>query len=195
MTDFFRKIKATAKDQGITGTEAEARNWFKKQVAKIGKKLSGNEVLKSEPKRLRNRPGIGNMYFYFYDPKWKKELPYYDKFPLTIVIDFYDDGFLGLNLHYLHPATRALVLHKLMDLATNRKMNDKTRLKISYRLLKGLAKYKEVKPTIKRYLYKHVKSRMLKLDADEWLPAVFLPVAQFEKASKTKVWADSKKMY
>jgi hypothetical protein len=28
----------------------------------------------------------GFFYFYIYDPKWKDELPYYDKFPFTLVL-------------------------------------------------------------------------------------------------------------
>ena len=38
---------------------------------------------------------------FFYDPKFKKTLPYYDTFPLVLPLETYNDGFLGINMHYL----------------------------------------------------------------------------------------------
>ena len=63
---------------------------------------------------------------------------------------------------------------------------------ISYGLLRSQAKYKEFKPTYKKYLTKHVRSRFIKINASEWDIALFLPVERFEKASKSKVWGESR---
>ena len=61
-----------------------------------------------------------------------------------------------------------------------------------YDLLKASAKYKEFKPCFKHYLGKHVKSKFVRVPITEWEIAIFLPVEQFKKAGKEKVWSESK---
>jgi hypothetical protein len=153
--------------------------------------LSGSDMVMGETDRLRQAPMVGHMYMYFYDPKWKKELPYYDQFPLVIPIEIYKDGFLGLNLHYLPYKYRAILMGKLLDLASDKKYNERTKLIISYQMLKAAAKYKEVSPCVKRYLKSHFRSKFLKVPPKAWQIAIFLPVERFKKAGKTRVWADS----
>jgi len=40
-----------------------------------------------------SRPELGRMYLYCYDAKLKDTLPYWDAYPVTIVVDLYPDGF------------------------------------------------------------------------------------------------------
>ena len=71
--------------------------------------------------RLRKQSGAspGDMVMYTYNPKLKDVLPYYDAFPLTIVVGPAKDGFYGINLHYLPPKVRAIFLDKLNLIAFN----------------------------------------------------------------------------
>ena len=55
----------------------------------------------------------GNLYFYIYDAKYKDVLPIWDRLPLTIPIQMYSDGFLGLNLHYLDPQRSAAIISEI----------------------------------------------------------------------------------
>jgi hypothetical protein len=135
------------------------------------------------------------MYFYYYDPKTKDRLSYYDKFPLVIPIEQYPDGFLGLNLHYIHPKQRILLLDKLSEFASNRNYDERTRLKLSYDLLKATSMAYQATPCIKRYLFSQVQSRFVEITADEWDIAALLPVEQFVGAPRTKVWDDSKELF
>ena len=50
------------------------------------------------------------------------------------------------------------------------------------------------KPTIKRYLFGYLRSMCLKIEPEDNLTAIMLPVQRFKKASDTQVWADSRKM-
>ena len=68
---------------------------------------------------------------------------------------------------------------------------ERTKLKITYALLKAAAKYREFKPCVKRYLTNHMRSKFLKIGAKEWQVAIFLPIERFEKATKTEVWRRS----
>jgi hypothetical protein len=182
------RIKESLARQGFEKRSREARNWLK---AKIGALKPTKGDLMRDKQRLRERSFIGRMYFYFYDPKTKDSLPYYDKFPLVIPIERYPDGFLGLNLHYISPKQRILLLDKLSVLLTDRNYDEKTRLRISYDYLARASKMYQAKPCIKRYLFSHIQSRFLEITADEWDIAVMLPVESFVKAKKNKVWSES----
>ncbi len=136
---------------------------------------------------------IGKMFLFFYDAKLKKELPYWDKFPLIFVIELYKDGWLGLNLHYLPLLLRAKLFDKLLHFANDTTLDKITKLRLSYALLKSVSQYPEVRPCIKRYLVPHVRSKLLTIEPINWEIALFLPVEQFQKQTKERVWADSKK--
>jgi len=150
--------------------------------------------MKSDPVKLANRKLLGSMQMFFYDPKHKDTLPYYDAFPLVIVIGPAKDGFLGLNLHYLPPVLRAKFLDALMDVTTNEKYNESTRFDITYEMLKSATKFKYFKPCVKHYLNKHVRSRFARIPAPEWEIATFLPTAVWQKASGSTVYKDSRRM-
>jgi hypothetical protein len=150
--------------------------------------------MREEPIELSNREIVGSMYMFFYDPKGKKELPYYDSFPLVIVIGPADGGFLGLNLHYLPPILRAKFLDSLLDFTNNKKYDETTRFRLSYNLLQRAARMKYFKPCIKHYLNDQVRSRFARVPAPEWEIATFLPTADFQKGSKSKVYSDSRRM-
>ena len=138
-----------------------------------------------------SRTIAGNMYMYFYDPKTKKTLPYYDRFPLTILVEPAPGGFYGLNLHYLRPDIRAAFLDELMKTAP-KKVTDRSRLvKMRYKLLAGVRRYKEFKPCFKHYLTDHVKSKIVRVPMTDWELAIFLPTEQFRKAAKSTVFKDS----
>ena len=142
-------------------------------------------------------PKIGQMFFYLYDAKWKDELPYWDKFPLVIPIKYYSNGWLGINLHYLPPLMRGQLLDKLMQLA-RAYPTERAFMKVSYELLKNIDKSKFYKPTIHRYLTTHVKSKIVKVDAEYWANAARLPVQDFASTKKavtsSEVWRDSKRI-
>ena len=182
------RIKDSLAKEGLTPRTNAARAWIRSKVKDLSPSASS---LMRDSERLRNRSMIGRMYFYFYDPKTKDSLPYYDRFPLVIPIERYSDGFLGLNLHYIHPKRRIILLDKLSTILTDHRYDEGTRLRISYDFLKRASKIYEATPCIKRYLSGHVQSRFLEITADEWDIAVMLPLESFAKATASKVWSES----
>jgi hypothetical protein len=186
------RIKTSLAKEGLTPRTNAARAWLRSKVRDLSPTPSS---IMRDQQRLRENSMIGRMYFFFYDPKTKDSLPYYDRFPLVIPIERYSDGFLGLNLHYIHPKQRIILLDKLSDTATNRRFDEKTKLRLSYQYLATASTAFQVMPCIKRYLFNHLTSRFLEIPADEWDIAALLPVEQFEKASKSKVYAESRKRF
>jgi hypothetical protein len=149
--------------------------------------------MNEDPLQLKPRQIPGSMFMYFYDPKHKKTLPYYDSFPLTVIVKSAPGGFHGLNLHYLPPLLRAKFLDSLMDHTNNMAYDDSTRFQVTYGMLQRTAKMKAFAPCYKYYLNAHVRSRFAYVPPPEWEIATFLPTADFQKASRTQVYRDSRK--
>lgn len=193
MSNLFNNLELEAFRAGITPRTQQSRDWFRRRVSNM-RRVNRNALMREEPVQLSNREIVGSMYMFFYDPKGKKELPYYDSFPLVIVIGPADGGFLGLNLHYLPPILRAKFLDSLLDYTNNKKYDETTRFRLSYNLLQRAARMKYFKPCIKHYLNDQVRSRFARVPAPEWEIATFLPTADFQKGSKSKVYSDSRRM-
>lgn len=171
----------------------KSRAWFNQQALLLGRqRITPNNLMRSsDEERLKSRIIPGNLYMYFYDPKMKAELPYYDRFPMVLPYKSVPGGFFGLNLHYLPYQMRVILMSRLLAFKTNDKMDGNTRIKLSWQLLDGVSKYAAAAPCVKHYLLPHVKSPFRKVEAKDWGTAMLLPVERFVGASKEQVWKDS----
>jgi hypothetical protein len=178
-------------------------NWY--QTAAKGMVVDPNQVLRADKSRLvtSRELRIGNMYLFSYDPKTKKDLPYYDIFPLVIPFDSKTVqnivartpngiGFMGLNFHYLQPQLRAVLLGQLAQISRVTQLDETARIRASYSMMKNASRMKYFKPCVKQYLLSHVNSgRFYYITPEEWLPALFLNLAKFQGASQSAVWKES----
>jgi len=192
MAYLIDRIKASLAKEGLKPRSNQARAWLQSKVEEL---KPTRAALMRDRNKLRERSVIGKMYFYFYDPKTKDTMPYYDRFPLVIPIESYNDGFLGLNLHYIAPKYRMTLLDKLSVTTSNETYDEKTKLKLNYRYLANASKMFEATPCIKRYLFSQIQSRFLEITADEWDIAALLPMESFVGASTSKVHADSQEQF
>jgi len=181
----------------IPARESSSREWYRARASNI-RSVQPQKLMNSDRSRLQNRLNqmdMGRMYMFFYDPKHKEKLPYYDRFPLIFPFEKVEGGFMGLNLHYLPPQLRARLMDALYDLVNNEKYDDDTRLRrLTYQRLNSAARFRFFKPCIKKYLTSHVKSRFFEVHPTEWDIALFLRTERFEKKAKRSVWAESRKM-
>jgi len=192
------RIQAQLQKEGFAPRSIKARDWLRTKFKNISQQGSRKNLL-SDRDRFGNARvdtyAIGRMFYFVYDAKHKDTLPYFDRFPLVIPIEMYKDGFLGLNLHYLHPKQRMILLDKLSSFATDDRYDLNTKLRLSYKLLASASRLYEVTPCIKRYLYGHMQTRLVEVFAEEWDIAALLPVENFSGATTSKVWADSRKKF
>ena len=194
MAQIFDQILSTGVRQGqIPARTQTARDWFRDK-ARSQRSAAAYPANLMDTTKKQDSVDIGEMYHFFYDPKHKSKLPYYDSVPLIFMVGPAPDGFYGINLHYLPPKLRAQLMDALYSITTNKRYDEGTKLRISYNILSGATKYSYFKPTFKHYLSKHDKSKFMKIDSVEWDIALFLPTERFEKASKSKVFSDSRKM-
>lgn len=171
----------------------KARTWFRNKARNIN--VQPNYILNAKPyaSKLNSTPGIGSMFLFRYDAKHKEDLPYWDMYPLIFPFNMTNDGFMGINMHYLPPYLRARLMDALYSLTNNKRYDTSTKLRISYSILKSASKFRYFEPCVKRYLNNQVRSRFMYIEPSEWDIALFLPLHQFQKASAGKVWQDSRK--
>ena len=194
MASLFDKLESEAFRKGIQARSREANVWFEKKAKALGP-IPSSKMLKDDRLTMKAKPLIGDMIMYTYNPKLRATLPYYDIFPLTILVGPAPGGFFGINLHYLPPKVRAIFLDHLNDVATNQKFDKTTRFRITYNILKSAAKYKYFRPCFKHYLSRHINSKIMKVDASEWNVAIFLETQTFRKKSTSFIWSQGRRQY
>ena len=182
--DIFEPLK------DLQGNKMKSASWYRNAVSLIADRSSPAELFASG--KLLGRPSAGRMAMFFYDPKTKARLPYYDTFPLVLPIETAKGGFIGLNFHYLPYGVRFAFLQQLQSYATNSKFDQSTKILASYTSIKN---NKYTKASIKRYLYSQVRSQFLRVNVDEMALAAYLPVAQFQGASLGTVFSRSRKTF
>lgn len=192
----FQRIAKLGRAEGIDASvrQRDARTWFRATASAV-KRVDRQKMINDPRNQVDSIDvqSIGRMYAFFYDPKHKKTLPYYDMFPLVIVIGPKEGGgFLGMNLHYLPPVLRARLMDNLYSTLNNKKYDDSTRLKIDYHMLSTAAKFRYFKPCVKHYLPEHVMSKFLEIEPAFWDVALMLPTEKFRKADIDEVWNDSR---
>lgn len=184
------KYKRRLQEEGIQRNTEESLEWLRKRLRKIRVILPENFIDRHDD-FVRSRVYEGFMYAFMYDPKTKDKLPYYDRFPLIFVFKTFKDGFIGINLHYLPPKQRAELYRSLLSRLVDNKYNMRTRILISWDILKALSTHRYLKGIVKRYSYANVDSRILKIPSDVWEVAVMLPTEAFIKEVRASVWRET----
>lgn len=173
---------------------AESQKWFLEKVKSFGGSTFNRDSLLRDGKVVEN-PTPGKMYMFWYDPKLKNELPYYDKFPLVVLVDTGAGGMTGLNLHYLPMGLRQKFFYGgLINRTSDRKFDDNTYMKITYDYLKSMRSLKAFRPCFKKYLTSHIRGRIVNVPSSEWELAIHLPTASFQKMSEAAVHRKSEEI-
>ena len=202
MADFFQTLKTAT-----TAVISNAFDWLSSSVQNINNpnynqnaainnqnqltNLAEQNKVKVDPYKVfkpKTSISIGQMFLFSYDAKLKQTLPFFDMYPLVFPLEFYSDGFLGLNLHYLPPLARAYLLNMLKKIEDDNKYTDKQKLNISYKILKaGGSRFPGYQQCIKRYLYNHVKSSFHLVESNNWDKVVLLPLHQWYVNPRAKI--------
>lgn len=188
----FVKLLQQAEQDGIMlDNSRESLEWLRKKYGTVRPTDVIERKFLAETDRRRKTPLLGRMYMFLYNPKYKEELPYYDRFPLVFPFRRVAGGFYGINLHYLAPKYRAILMDQLYNLLNNTKFDETTRLRFTYDLLNSSTKYRWFKPCVKHYLSGRMQSSLIYIEPTEWNLALFVPSEQFRKENKRDVWQDS----
>ena len=188
-----KTIERVVSDATIARKTA-ALKWFMDAAKVHNVKLAHAALNVQKTKTIR----IGDMIHFLYDAKYKDKLPYWDKIPLVFPITIYNNGFLGINLHYLPVPLRIKLLDALisnLEKSVNKgKYTERRYLEINYAILQQVAKSSLYSVCIKRYLTTHIKSTIIKVSGQYWEDVALLPTAKFEKQSAVAVWRVAKRL-
>ena len=77
----LKKFEGGLSFNEIESYTSKARTWYLKELE--GLAVNRQALLKDTETRQRARLMPGRMFMFFYDPKHKETLPYYDRFPLV----------------------------------------------------------------------------------------------------------------
>jgi hypothetical protein len=197
----FTRLLGDMFEQNIKPNTPAAREYFEART-KTMKKTNPQDLIDRVKQRKypTSGGGIGDMFIFQYDPKYKDKpniLPYYDRYPVIIMFDTGLTGFLGLNFHYLPYADRAIFLERLRLFSDGTEIDDQYKLTdIDYSNIKhatGTTKY--WRPCIKRYLNNNVSGRLIKVHPAEWDLILMLPIERFVRARRPRVFKESQAKY
>ena len=163
----FEKTYDEAERRGIT-----ERGWIRNRAKEMYK--NPNQLFTIH-ENLKRNPEKNNLYLFRYEPKTRRDLPYYDTLPLTLVLEIKRNGLYGINFHYMLPIMRRQILSLLMEANTEQKFN---------RIIRS----KEIQTSVKFYLRNQIKSYLLEINKEEWDLIGELQIEQFRKELKTTVW-------
>lgn len=197
--NIFQKIQELRSDAEIPARGRAAQDWFRRTIRSLygDRTLRGREqLIQAEGAKLVNRASIretGKLYMFVYDPKLKKALPYYDRFPMIFVLEVRGSSLLGLNMHYLPYNLRLRLFNRLIELLNDDNMNENTRLRLSYQAIKDAAKFESGMQLIREYKARYIRSQLLEVHPADWEIAMFLPTEAFRKAGRQTIWGDTRK--
>ena len=177
------------------GRELSMR-WYRQKVQDLLPKPQVRAMIREGVKtqKVTVRPNFGTMNLFYYRPKGAAKLPYYDIFPLVIPIGRrLNDGFVGLNFHYLSVPQRWLLLERLSMFQVPSELDSfdtgEGAGDVMALFWSKIRRKRGVRPIVKRYLTKNIKSRFLKIELSEMLIALSIPMERFY----TGKWGGRKK--
>lgn len=151
LKDLSKKIYDKEEIENYSILEAINEHPLAKKPTVMRSKLAYREILRNvKPTPRYLLPGQ-IVLFHYAEPKYKEELEYYDKTPLTLFVGITrtkDNTIreIGINLHYFPPFTRAHIIEHSYEVfkpffdANFNAVNGKPNKFISYKALKSIMK-------------------------------------------------------
>ncbi|AUR97775.1 hypothetical protein NVP1244A_073 [Vibrio phage 1.244.A._10N.261.54.C3] len=181
---------------------AQAHEWFMKRISKdtnlraerVHKQLKEHKTRNPMDKGL-----IGRLFLFNYDAKMKAELPVWDSYPLVFFFNAHigdgirngERGVLylhGINLHYLPPKLRLMLFTQLIKLKNDSALREKTRLKMSWQLLKKLGASRLATHCVKTYRADHIRSELAEVMPHHWIIVISMQLAKWHNGTKRTAW-------
>lgn len=168
----------------------ESINWFRARVIKDIKvkqtALLDNSIY-SRKSGTENKQLVGKLYFYEYEAKdpGDPDLNIYDQYPLCFFFSSSrsNDGktlLHGLNLHYLAPKERMILLLELLTLRSSKVTRPQMRLKLSWDMIKAVSKHALYEKAVHTYRVDRLQSRLVEIPANDWSIVVFLQLQRWQ---------------
>ena len=160
--------------------------WYRQKVQELLPKPQVRRMIREgfKTQKVTVRPNFGMMNLFYYRPKGAEKLPYYDIFPLVIPMGRrLNDGFVGINFHYLSVPQRWLLLERLSMFQMPSELDsfdsEEGAGEVMALFWSKIRRKRGVKPIVRRYLTKNIQSYFLKIELSEMLIALSIPMERF----------------
>ena len=160
--------------------------WYRQKVQELLPKPQVRRMIREgyKTQKVTVRPNFGMMNLFYYRPKGAEKLPYYDIFPLVIPMGRrLNDGFVGINFHYLSVPQRWLLLERLSMFQMPSELDsfdtEEGAGEVMALFWSKIRRKRGVKPIVRRYLTKNIQSYFLKIELSEMLIALAIPMERF----------------
>lgn len=194
------KIKDEDLESPTEDTEISALRWYEQNAVDAYREITETNETDYRAKRQIIQNSIpdyyttlrryGSMWTFVYEAE-SDRMEYWDRLPLIIrMIDNKDDpsSFLGINLHYLYPRYRKILLMSLLT-RLNTTLNDPEARILGMNMSRlSVFPNKYGRACIRRYKYDNIRRKPIRIPPEHWLKMIFLPTYQFVGARPTKVW-------
>lgn len=130
----------------------------------------------------------GMFYTYRYQAQ---TVPYWDRYPIVMVLDKGPQYMMGLNFHYLPIGFRFALFEALMPLIAPIPVDQLSRVYIVYKRLASDPRYRAFRPALKTYKLNRIQSSVVRISPLEWPVALAYPSQMFINASDQQVWSES----
>ncbi len=154
------------------GSEPRSYSWYRDNVRMYFQKTDLYTELTNLDEVMV--PSTGSLYMFEYKAVYARKLKYYDEFPLVYVLKGGTE-FFGANLHYLRHGPRMNTVLKLQQ---------------------GVLDVP--KQCYHNYLVEGLETPLYRINSEDYLTAIFLPVENFvtrrrglyQQYSKSAVWGE-----
>jgi len=174
----FDRILEEKESYKSSNGENPAYAWYNEKVKDlIGISEKPSELLSKWELRA-NKVQLYHFNMFFYDAKTKKNLPYFDMFPLVFPLRRFGTTFTGINVHYLPPSFKEDFFNIYTRFKSNDEFDETTLYKMTW---SKISRFKVMRPLLRKYSLSNIKSRFLVLRADEVPIAMSLPLTRLVK--------------
>lgn len=168
----------------------ESLNWFRQRVIKDIRVKQSSILDAAEYGKKSGTQGnqlIGKLYFFEYEAEMAGDPEHgiYDQFPLIFIFGSSKNKqgktvLHGLNLHYLAPKERMVLLQELLTLRSSKTVRPGMRLKLSWQMIKAVSKHKLYEKAVHSYRIDRMQSRLIEVPAVDWSVVVFLQLQKWQ---------------
>ena len=189
------------------GRELSMR-WYRQKVQELLPRPQVRQMIREGYKegKVTVRPNFGTMNLFYYRPKTPQRLKYWDIFPLVIPMGRrLNNGFVGINFHYLSVPQRWALLERLQAFQTSSLLDafdpEEGAGEVVSLFWSQIKSIRGVRPIVRRYLTEQVNSAFLRIEISEMLIAASLPVERFyegawgkkKRVDPDKVWSNTRR--
>ena len=162
----------------VNKRKAEALKWWRQKIRVLRGPFTARSILKRTRDQFSPRPG--QFVLLEYSAKHADTLPYWDRFPLGVVLEVYDDGWLCFNLHYLPIRMRWKAFSIIRGMVATKNPRKNTRAKITYAVFKSISKLSIYKAGLKKHLFSHMVRKPVRIPWNEAAEyAIYLDIEQW----------------